>query len=95
MPTSLSTLVAKLVVTSDALALVASAEVTSFAFALVANALCVAVEIGFAASEVLSTLPKPRLVRAAAAVVAPVPPPAMDRVSLNLDAVSAKRAKGL
>ena len=78
--------------TSVAFAFNAKPAFTSVAFAFKSNAAFVAVEIGFAASDVLSTFPKPRLTRASAAVVAPVPPPAMDKTEPSLPAVSAYNA---
>ena len=51
------------------------------------NAVCVADEMGLFASEVLSTLFKPRLTFAPAAVAAPVPPLAIATTPVTFSAV--------
>ena len=56
---------------------------------LVSKAAWVAVEIGFAASDVLSTLPKPRLILASVGLLAPVPPLKTATVPDTLLAVTA------
>ncbi len=51
----------------------------------------VAVDTGLSISAVLSTLPKPKFVRAAMAFVAPVPPEAIGKTPANFTAVSANK----
>ena len=53
-------------------------------FSFVLSAVCVSVLIGLFTSEVLSTLLSAKLVLAAAAVLAPVPPFAIATVPVNL-----------
>ena len=56
---------------------------------LISRAAWVAIEIGFVASEVLSTLPKPRFIFASVGLFAPVPPLKIATVPDTLFAVSA------
>ena len=58
------------------------------------NASCVAMLMGLLASLVLSTLPKPKLVLASEAVVAPVPPLFISTLPDTLFAVNALNEKG-
>ena len=57
------------------------------------KAVCVAVDTGLFASEVLSTLPKPKLVRAPASVVDPVPPLVIGRKPVIFAGVTLPSAK--
>ena len=57
----------------------------------VSNIAKVAVDTGFAKSEVLSTLSKPKFARAAVEEIAPVPPALIGNTPANLLAVSVNK----